>query len=118
MAKEQIAAAEAPRSPAPEATTPDPTPKPNEEVEAKPLAPDEIVVDHMVMKAAVRGTSKDPRALTHEQWLVTVRLLKNGMQFNVHADKAQWEKIKIGDQVHVQYSQGKYTGTVWSAKIK
>jgi hypothetical protein len=115
LAKEHIATAEVRPSPSAEAAASTPG---SEQTAARPLAADEIVVDQIVMKAAVRGTSKDPRALPDEQWLVTVSLLGNGLQFNVHADKGQWEKIKIGDEVHVQYSQGKYTGTVWGAEIK
>jgi hypothetical protein len=119
LAKEHIAAAEVQPSPASDAATPRAIPGPgSEEVEAKPLAADEIVVDQIVMTAAVRGTGKDPRAIADEQWRVTVKLSGNGLQFNVQSDKGQWEKIKVGDRVHVKYSQGKYTGTVWGAEIQ
>jgi len=33
------------------------------------MADDEIDVDGYVMKPELRGTSRDPRALHHEQWL-------------------------------------------------
>ena len=119
LAKEHIAAVEVQLTPSPFIATVEGTPHADaEEVAAKPLAPDEIVVDQYVMKGAVRGTSKDPRALTNEQWLVTVRLSGGGRQFNVPADRSRWEKLKVGDRVQVRYSEGKYTGTVWGAEIR
>jgi hypothetical protein len=39
------------------------------DVEIRPMADDEIDVDGYVMKPELRGTSRDPRALHHEQWL-------------------------------------------------
>lgn len=68
--------------------------------------------------ADVRGTSRDPRAASDEQWIVKVRLVEGGRQFNVQADKRQWEKLKPGDRIKVAYSEGKYTGTVWGAEIQ
>lgn len=94
------------------------TASPAADQSVRPLADDEITVDGYVMKPELRGTSKDPRALSNEQWLVKVRLVEGGLQFNVPADRARWEKVKPGDRVMVTYSQGKYTGTVWGAEIK
>ncbi len=82
------------------------------------MAPDEIEVDGVVMKAEVRGTSRDPRASAEEQWLITVRTTHNGRTFNVHADKAHFDKLHTGDHVRVSYRVGKYTGTVWSADFE
>src|SRR4051812_26927076 len=39
---------------------------------AEEMAPDEIAVDGFVMKKKVRGTSKDPRAKSEEQWRIEV----------------------------------------------
>ena len=80
------------------------------------LAADEIVVDTFVMKKDVRGTKKDPRASTDEQWRVTVQM-DSGRKFVVHTDRARYDKIKAGDRVKVRYKEGNYTGTVWSAEI-
>jgi hypothetical protein len=88
------------------------------EAELRPMADDEIAVDGHVMKPEVRGTSKDPRALAHEQWLVKVRMLDNGRTFQVPADQTQWEKLRENDRVKVRYRTGKYTGTVWAAEIE
>ncbi len=82
------------------------------------LKPTEIVVDGYVMEKDVRGTSKDPRVLTHEQWLVRVELASGGRKIHVHADRKQFEKLKPGNHVEITYREGKYTGTVWSAEIK
>jgi len=70
------------------------------------------------MKQEVRGTSRDPRALKDEQWLVKVRILDNGRTFQVPADRAQWEKLRENDRVRVKYRTGKYTGSVWTAEIE
>src|SRR6266436_3531389 len=84
----------------------------------RPVADDEITVDGYVMKPETRGTSRDPRALKAEQWLVKVRMLDNGRTIQVRADQAQWEKLHESDRVKVTYRVGKYTGTVWGAEIQ
>ena len=71
------------------------------------MADDEVAVEGHVMKPEARGTSRDPRALTHEQWIVKVRILDNGRTFQVPADQAQWEKLREKDQVKVRYRTGK-----------
>lgn len=81
------------------------------------MAPDEIAVDGVVMKKAVRGTSRDQRATTDERWIVKVRT-DNGRIFNLHSDKTRFEKLHAGDRVHVVYRVGKYTGTVWSSDLE
>jgi hypothetical protein len=84
----------------------------------RPMADDEIAVDGHVMKPEVRGTSRDPRALKDEQWLVKVRMLNNVRTLQVPADQAQWEKLRENDRVKVRYRTGKYTGTVWTVEIE
>jgi len=84
----------------------------------RPMRDDEIAVDGYVMKPEVRGTSRDPRALKDEQWIVKVRMLDNGRTFQVPADKAKWEKLRDNDRIKVRYRTGKYTGTVWAAEIE
>jgi hypothetical protein len=88
------------------------------EAEIRPMADDEIAVDGYVMKPEVRGTSRDPRALKDEQWIVKVRMLDNGRTFQVPADQTKWEKLRENDRVKVRYRTGKYTGTVWAAEIE
>jgi DNA-nicking Smr family endonuclease len=88
------------------------------EAELRPMADDEIAVDGYVMKPETRGTSRDPRALKDEQWIVKVRMLENGRTFQVPADQAKWEKLRENDRVKVRYRTGKYTGTVWAAEIE
>ena len=96
------------------------TAKPDAEAEPEPreMEPDEIAVDGVVMKAALRGTDRDPRASAHEQWLVKVRTTDTGRTFNVHTDQARYEKLRAEDRVQVTYRVGKYTGTVWSAEFE
>ena len=113
LEKEHIAAAEI-TSP-----TPAPASAANDEAETvRELKPGEIVVGGYVMEQGVRGTGKDPRALTSEQWLVRVQLISGGRKIDVHADRRQYEKVKPGDHVQISYHTGKYTGTIWSAEIK
>ena len=112
LAKEHIDAA----LPTTETPTTESTPNPDEQL--RPMADDEIAVDGYVMKPEARGTSRDPRALKHEQWIVKVRMLDNGRTFQVPADQAKWEKLRENDRVKVRYRTGKYTGTVWAAEIE
>ena len=98
--------------------TPSGQSEPAPTAEIRPMADDEIAVEGYVMKPEVRGTSRDPRAMEHEQWLVKVRMLDNGRTFQVPADRAQWEKLRENDRVKVKYRTGKYTGTVWAAEIE
>ena len=125
LEKEHIAAAEIRETPsaAPVNSITSPTLAPgsaaNDEAEtARELKPGEIVVNGYVMEKDVRGTGKDPRALTDEQWLVRVELISGGRKIDVHADRGQYEKVKPGDHVQITYREGKYTGTIWSAEIK
>jgi hypothetical protein len=112
LAKEHIDAA----LPTAETPTTESTPNPDEQL--RPMADDEIAVDGYVMKPEARGTSRDPRALAHEQWIVKVRVLDGGRTFRVPADQAKWEKLRENDRVKVRYRTGKYTGTVWAAEIE
>lgn len=110
-------------SPEPNASALNPATSPSESVDredyaAKPLAEDEIMVESYVMKKAVRGTSKDPRAYPGlEQWRITIRMVAGGRHFMVQAKQAQYERLKVGDRVKVRYREGNYSGTVWSAEI-
>jgi len=112
LSKEHIDAAP-PTTETPKAQS-DSSPK----VEIREMADDEIAVEGYVMKPEVRGTSRDPRALQHEQWIVKVRMLDNGRTFQVPANQTKWEKLRENDRVKVKYRTGKYTGTVWSAEIE
>jgi hypothetical protein len=111
LAKEHIAAA------LPVADTPNAESTASPDEQPRPMADDEIAVDGYVMKPEVRGTGRDPRALKAEQWIVKVRMLDNGRRIQVHADQAQWEKLRENDRVNVTFRVGKYTGTVWGAEI-
>jgi FKBP-type peptidyl-prolyl cis-trans isomerase len=120
LEKEHIDAADPYPSVTPSPTGTDqatPSPTATEQVVERELAPDEIVVDTFVMKKEARGTKKDPRATTIEQWRVTVKLVEGGRQFTVLTDPARYEKIKPGDRVKVRYKEGNYTGTVWDSEI-
>jgi hypothetical protein len=112
IAKEHIDAA------LPTAETPNAQSATTPTEELRPMADDEIAVDEYVMKPEDRGTSRDPRAFSHEQWLVKVRMLDDGRTFQVPADQVKWEKLRENDRVKVRYRTGKYTGTVWAAEIE
>jgi len=112
LAKEHIDAA------LPTTETPNAESTPDRDEQLRPMADDEIVVDGYVMKAEARGTSRDLRAMKHEQWIVKVRMVDNGRTFQVPTDQAKWEKLRENDRVKVRYRTGKYTGTVWGAEIE
>src|SRR5437773_8048437 len=112
LAKEHIA----PALPIAETSNAQSAPTPEEQ--PRPIADDEITVDGYVMKPEARGTSRDPRALKAEQWLVKVRMIDDGRTFNVRAEQAQFDKVKEGDRVKVKYRIGKYTKTVWGSEIE
>jgi len=112
LAKEHIDAT-LPTAEAPNAQS---VPSPDEQL--RPMRDDETAVDGYMMKPEERGTSRDPRALSHEQWIVKVRMLDNGRTFQVLADQAKWEKLRENDRIKVRYRTGKYTGTVWAAEIE
>jgi hypothetical protein len=112
LAKEHIDAA------LPTAETTNAQSAPSPEAQIRPMADDEVAVDGYVMKPEVPGTSRDPRALKNEQWLVKVRMLDNDRTFQVPADQAKREKLRENDRVKVTYRTGKYTGTVWAAEIE
>jgi hypothetical protein len=88
-----------------------------EESVERELAADEIVVDTFVMKKDARGTKRDPRATTDQQWRVTVQMVEGGRRFVVRTDRARYEKIKPGDRIKVRYKEGNYTGTVWDSEV-
>jgi hypothetical protein len=100
------------------AETPNSQPAPGPDDQVRPMADDEIALDGYVMKPEVRGTSRDPRALKDEQWLVKVRMLDNGRTFQVPTDEAKWKKLRENGRVRVKCRTGKYTGTVWAAEIE
>jgi hypothetical protein len=112
LAKEHVDAA----LPTAETLNAQSAPGPDEQL--RPMADDEIAVDGYVMKPEARGTSRDPRALKHEQWTLKVRMLDNGRTIQVLTDQAKWEKLRENDRVKVRYRTGKYTGTVWAAEIE
>ena len=113
LEKEHIAAQETPLPAAP-----GDSPSTAETATTREIRPDEIAVDGYVMKKGARGTGRDPRAMTHEQWLVKVRLMDDGRILNATAGREQFEKLNAGDRVSVTYHVGKYTGTVWGAELK
>jgi hypothetical protein len=110
--KEHIDAAEIKPSPSPGVSPA------SEEPVSREMAPDEIDVAGIVMKKDVRGTSKDPRAGREEKWLVKVEMVQVSRAFNIHTDRAHYDKVQVGDKIKVSYSEGNYTGTVWGSEIE
>jgi hypothetical protein len=117
LEKEHIAAREITSTPKAEHVASSNASAPNEEEKPRELGKDEIVVDTYVMKKDVRGTIRDPRAMSDEQWIVKVKMIDDLRQFSVQTDKLHWDKVNVGDRIKVSYRQGKYTGTVWATEI-
>ena len=85
LSKEHIAAA----PPTTETSTAEHPPSSNEKPRAIP--DDEITVDGYVMKPEVRGTSRDPRSLKEEQWLVKVQMVHDRRTFNVPTEQTLFD---------------------------
>lgn len=118
LAKEHIAAREVGETSKSESTaTPSRSPAKEDET-YRELRKDEIAVDQYVMRAVDRGTSRDPRAMDAEQWIVRVKMIYDLRRIDIRAEQSQFEKLKEGDRVRVSYLIGKYTNTVWGAEIK
>ena len=118
LSKEHIAAREKTPTPSSGATaTPSPSPV-RENEKYRELRKDEIVVDSYVMRTVDRGTSRDPRAMDDEQWIVRVQMIYDLRKIDIRAERSQFEKLKGGDRIKVSYRLGKYTGTIWGAEIK
>ena len=101
-----------------------PTPSPGESASPTPpgeevaeLAEVEIIEEEPSGKD-VRGTAADPRAIDREQWLVRVRMVGDSRLVEVPVEEPRWQRLKEGDRVRVTYRLGKYTGTVWAAKME
>ncbi len=87
-----------------------------EEPEVRELTDEEAAASDRRMRE-VRGTAKDPRAISEEQWRLEVQIVSNGRRLTIQTDRAHYEKLKPGDRIKVRYSEGNYTGTAWSADI-
>jgi predicted small lipoprotein YifL len=77
-----------------------------------------VVLSKEYIPAAVEGEPMKEHQTMHEQWKVKVEMRADMRKLDVLVEPAEWEKFKVGDRVNVGYSQGKYTGTVWSSEIK
>ena len=77
----------------------------------------------MLSKEHVEAAAPDAKELkegqtSQEQWKVLVEMRSDLRKVRVLVEPAEWERLKAGDRVNVQFSQGKYTGTIWSSEIR
>ncbi|MGI9087461.1 MAG: hypothetical protein ACR2HH_06955 [Chthoniobacterales bacterium] len=123
IAKDYVPALPISTSPTPNesslgAETPSPIPVPDEETaEAESTEPVPGEMDSPIPGEALAETHTDARAVDHEQWIATVRMVADGRLVDVRLTQERWDKLKTGDRVQVKYREGKYTGTVWSSEI-
>jgi hypothetical protein len=123
LAKEHIDVAELRPSPSSKASTGETKEQASDSTlaqapESREMAPDEIDVDGYVMKKEVRGTSKDPRARSEEEWRVAMDIVNARQSHTIHTDRAHYDKVKVGDRIKVRYRQGQFTSNVWIAGIE
>lgn len=71
-----------------------------------------------IAAAAAEQPVREEHQTSQEQWRVKVEMRADLRKVDVLVEPAEWEKLKVGDRVNVRYSQGKYTGTIWSSEIK
>ncbi|MGZ5537213.1 MAG: hypothetical protein ACXWG0_01655 [Chthoniobacterales bacterium] len=76
-----------------------------------------VVVDKEFIAAATEETKSNEHVLDHDQWIVKVQMLADMRRVDVHIERPEYDRIKVGDHLHVTYHQGKYTGTIWGAEI-
>jgi hypothetical protein len=58
---------------------------------------DAVVIGKDYVAAVKQGEEiKDERATKHEQCIVKARMLDNGPTIQIHADRAEWEKLREG----------------------
>lgn len=76
-----------------------------------------ISKQHIPAEPAVNEPGKE-RAATEEQWRINVEMRSDLRKVRVLVEAAQWDRLRIGDSVQVQFSEGKYTGTIWSSDLK
>ena len=78
-----------------------------------------VVIEKKYIPAAPAGdATRHEGQLSTEQWKVLVEMRADLRKVNVLVDPPEWGKLKVGDHGNVRYSQGKYTGTIWSSEIK
>jgi len=78
-----------------------------------------VVIAREYIPAAPAGEAvRQEHQLSEEQWRVLVEIRADLRKVNVLMQRAEWEKLRVGERVNVRYSQGKYTGTIWSSEIK
>ena len=119
ISKEHIDVAEIKPSPTPRATGDEMNESRTDEKPVyREMAPDEIDVDGFVMKREVRGTGKDPRATSVEQWRIKVQIPDARQSLTIQSDRAHYDRLKIGDRIRIKYRQGQFTGKVWFADIE
>lgn len=114
LEKEHIPVAEVAPSPSPAASQPpavDSAPEPG-------ATPEPDVVTDEGPGPDLRGTSKDPRASDHEQWIATVQMVADRRRVEVRVERERWAALKEGDRVRVRYKVGRYTGTIWDSELE
>ena len=61
--------------------------------------------------------AQQERATPHDRWLVHVEMA-SGRKAQADVEQAQWNALRVGDQVTATYSEGNYTGTVWHVELR
>ena len=80
-------------------------------VVSKEFIPAQIIAEN------VPSPEQNERAIHHDQWLIHIETADR-MKARADVEQAQWVALQVGDKVEATYSQGKYTGTVWSVSLR
>jgi hypothetical protein len=75
-----------------------------------------VVIGKEYIPAHGEGMEYRERQTDREQWWVTVEMT-DGRKANAPVDLEPWKAFKIGQRVRADYSEGKYTGTIWGIEI-
>lgn len=75
-----------------------------------------VVIAKDYIPAHVEGAEYQERQTDHERWLVRVEM-EDGRKAEADLEPERWKALNMGDRVQAKYSEGNYTGTIWSVDL-
>ncbi len=76
-----------------------------------------VVLSKDYIPAHVEGTPYQERQVDRERWLVRVEM-EDGRKADADIDADLWQTLKVGDRVRAEYTQGNYTGSIWTCDLR
>jgi hypothetical protein len=76
-----------------------------------------VVLAKDFIPAHVEGTEYQERQVDRDRWLVKVEM-EDGRKADADIDAELWKELKIGDRVRAEYTEGKYTRSIWTCDLR